>query len=160
MIRGDEAREDPITESVDDMAVRLRAVSADRVRSHLALASLFAETIELRHEPSHPSDGPISGRLLAEVSRREVDAAGRALPDLASNVEVTVEGDSLRVRSRTTGTLSDGTKVDVQTNTVFVVADGAIVGLYSDMDEASMAAWGHVLAAGGFEIPGDILTTE
>jgi hypothetical protein len=142
------------------MGAQLRAVSDDGVRSQQALALLFAETVELRHEPSHPSDGPVSGRLLGEVSRREVEAAGRALLDLCSASEVTTEGDAIRVRGRTVGTLSDGTKVDMHTDTVFTVADGAIVGLYSDMDDASMAVWGQVLIAGGFEIPEDFITGQ
>src|SRR2546423_547855 len=137
-----------MADSVTEIAERLRAVAHDRVKSQQTLASLFADTIELRHEPTHPTDGPIAGRLLAEVSRREVEAVGRALPDVDSKSEIYVEGDAIRVRAHTTGTLADGTPVDVNSDALFTVAGGAIVALQSDMDEASMMAWGTVLMAG------------
>ena len=57
------------------------------------------------------------------------------------------------MRGRTSGTLADGTRVDVETNTLFTIADGAIVALQSDMDPSSVEAWKQVLAAGSFEVP-------
>jgi hypothetical protein len=142
-----------MTKTVGEVADELRAARDDRFKSQRALASLLAETIDLRHEPPHPTDGPIPGRLLAEVSLREVEAVGRAMPDVSTESDVAVEGDAIRVRGRTTGTLADGTRIDIQTHTVFTVAGGAIVALQSEMDEVSMATWGQVLMAGGFEIP-------
>ena len=62
------------------------------------------------------------------------------------------------VRVRTSGALADGTPIDVETNTVFTIADGAIVALQSDMDAGSAEAWKKVLAAGSFEAPADRLT--
>ena len=51
-----------------------------REQSQETLAALFAEPRwGLRHVPPSPSDGPIPGRRLAELSRREVEASGRAL---------------------------------------------------------------------------------
>jgi ketosteroid isomerase-like protein len=140
--------------SVSEVADQMRAVAHDRAKSRELLSGLFAEKVELRHSPPSPSDGPIPGSLLADVSKREVEALARALPDLVhEEPEITVEGDAIRVRGRTLGTLADGTNIDVRTNTLFAVADGAIVGLQSDMDPLSVSAWQKVLAAGGFEIP-------
>jgi ketosteroid isomerase-like protein len=143
-----------MTASVSEVADQMRAVALDRAKSREVLAGLFAETVELRHSPPSPHDGPIPGSLIADVSKREVAALARALPDVVhEEPEITVEGDAIRVRGRTVGTLTDGTKIDVRTNTLFSVADGAIVGLQSDMDALSVSAWQKVLAAGGFEIP-------
>jgi hypothetical protein len=64
---------------------------------------------------------------------------------------VLISGVGFRVR--TSGTLADGTRIDVETNTRFTIADGAIVGLQSDMDAGSVEAWKQVLAAGSFEVP-------
>jgi hypothetical protein len=139
---------------VAEIAARLRAVAEDRGRSQQLLASLFATSVELRHDPPHPSDGPVAGALLAEISRREVEAADRALVDLRSESDVDVESnDGIRLRVRTTGAFADGRTVDVQIHTRLTVADGSVVALQADMDDAAMAAWGEVLVAGGFEIP-------
>ena len=143
-----------MTKSVTEIADEMRAVAADRAKSRDLLVSLFADTVELRHEPPRPSDGPIPGSLLGEVSGREVDALARAMPEAEHCAsEVTIEGNAVRVRVRTTGTLADGTPIDVETNTRFTIADGVIVGLQSDMDAASAEAWKKVLAAGSFEVP-------
>ena len=141
--------------SADEIADELRAASGDVVKTQEVMARRFAEQIELRHVPPHPSDGPMPSRVLVEVARREVAAVERALPDRVTDGDVTVVGDAIRVQNRTQGTLSDGTRIDVRTDTRFTVADGAIVALESNMDAASMEAWGSVLAAGGFELPAD-----
>jgi hypothetical protein len=139
----------------DEIAEELRVAKGDVVKTQAILERRFAEQIELRHVPPLESDGPIAARLLIEVAGREVAAVERALPDRVTDGDVTVDGDVIRVQNRTQGTLSDGTTVDVQTDTRFTVSDGAIVGLESNMDAASMQAWGTVLAAGGFELPDD-----
>ena len=122
--------------SANDVADQLRAAGNLGATQEM-LARLFADEIVLRHEPPHPSDSPIPGRLLAEMARREVDAVKRALPDAEQSSEVAVEGDGVRMRGRTRGTLADGTAIDVHTNTLFTVADGRIVGLRSEMDAQS-----------------------
>ena len=143
-----------MTKSAADVADEMRAVVTDRTKSADLLASLFAETVELRHVPPSPSDGPIPGSVLSAVSGGEVAALARAMPDAEhGDSEITVEGDAVRVRGRTSGTLADGTRVDVETNTLFTIADGAIVALQSDMDPSSVEAWKQVLAAGSFEVP-------
>ena len=68
-----------------------------------------------------------------------------------------MEGDAIRVRNRIAGALADGSTVELRTNTLFTVTDGAITALQSDMDAASMATWGKALAAGGFEVPEGIV---
>ena len=143
-----------MTKSAADVAEEMRAVAADRTKSRDLLASLFAETVELRHVPPSPSDGPIPGRVLAAVAGGEVAALARAMPDAEhGDSEITVEGDAVRVRGRMSGTLGDLTRIDVETNTLFTIADGAIVALQSDMDAGSVESWQKVLAAGSFEVP-------
>jgi len=143
-----------MTKSASEIAEEMRAVALDRAKSRELLASLFADNVELRHLPARPADGPIAGSFLAEVSRREVEALPRALPDAVHDEAViTVEGDAIRVLGHTSGTLPDGTTIDVRTNTLLTIANGVIVALQSDMDAASMEAWQKVLAAGGFEAP-------
>ena len=143
-----------MTKSASEIAEEMRAVTHDRTKSRELLAGLFAENVELQHVPARPADGPIAGSFLAEVSRREVEALPRALHDAVHDeAEITVEGDAIRVRGRTSGTLPDGTTIDVRTNTLLTIADGLIVALQSDMDSPSTEAWQKVLAVGGFEVP-------
>jgi hypothetical protein len=141
--------DDTVTEVADELRAASGVGGAQEV-----LARRFAEAVELRHDPPSPSDGPIPGALLAEVSRREVEAVGRALRDrVDGESEVTVDGDVIHLRGRTQGTLHDGSTIDVRTSTRFTVAKGEIVALQSEMDAASGEAWGRVLTAGGFEVP-------
>jgi hypothetical protein len=145
-------------QGVEDIVARLRAVSDDGQRSQAIVASLFAENVELRHEPPLPTDGPVPGRALAEISRREVEAASRALADLHSATSITVEGSAFCMRTHIMGTLRDGTAVDVQTGARFTVERGQIVGVLAQMDDATMSQWAHVLAAGAFEIPAEFVS--
>jgi hypothetical protein len=146
-----------MTASAIEIADELRAAARDGKLQEI-MAGLFAETVALRHEPPSPSDGAIPGSLIAAISREEVAAVARALPDaVQSDVNVSIEGDGIRVQIRTSGVLADGTTIAVKTNTLFTIANGAIVGLRSDMDAASVEAWGKVLSAGGFEIPAGLV---
>jgi hypothetical protein len=138
-----------MSKTVGEIADEMRAAAADREQSSAVLASHFAETVEIRHVPPGAHDGPVPGSAIAAVAGREVAAVGRALPDAEhGESEITVEGDDIRVRGLTAGTLADGTRIEVRSNTVFTVAEGAIVGLRSEMDVDSAAQWGKVLAAG------------
>jgi ketosteroid isomerase-like protein len=136
------------------IADALRAASTSSEGASSVLAELYAEKVDLRHEPRLATDGPVDGALLGEMGRREIAASRRALTSTSEPAsEITVEGDAIRMRSRTRGRLDDGTVIDVTTNTLFRVADGRIVELVAEMDEADVQAWGQVLVAGGIEVP-------
>lgn len=111
---------------------------------------LFADQVALRHVPPHPSDGPIDRGTLADITTREIAAARRALTDLAQDVVLKVDGDSLDFAAATRGTMRDGTQVDVDARVRFTVADGRIVGMESRLDAEAMEQWHAVLDAGGF----------
>jgi ketosteroid isomerase-like protein len=143
-----------MADSVREIAQQL-AAAADPGGSWEALTRLFAKEVELRHDPPAPTDGPISGALLAQISLHEMEALSRALPDATHDQpEITVEGNAIRIRRRTQGSLPDGTPVDFRTNTVFSIAEGRVVALQSDMDGESVRMWQRVLSAGGFPPPG------
>ena len=46
--------------TVTEIAEALRAAGADRTRSRELLASLYADTVELQHDPPGAGDGPRS----------------------------------------------------------------------------------------------------
>jgi hypothetical protein len=137
-----------VSMSVTAIAQAIRDAGTDRSKSSALMASLYSETIELRHVPPIPSDGPIPSRLLVEVAAKEVAILQRVLPDaVISPPTVTVDGPDIRVRGGIHGVTVGGSPVDLTTNTVFTVSDGRIVGLSSEMAPEDMKAWGEVLGA-------------
>jgi hypothetical protein len=144
--------------SIDEVAATIRRAGADRDGLRWAMSGLYAETIELVHEPPLASDGPMPGRVLIALGGEEVAAVERAMPDVwMHEPEVTVEGEHrLRVRNRMGGTLADGTTVEVSTNTVYDIEEGRIVGLRSEMAPEDTQRWGAVLSAGDFQVPPEL----
>lgn len=120
-----------------------------------ALADLFAETVELRHVPATPNDGPVAGSVLRTMAIAEHEAVQRALPDLAPEaVTVTVDGDTIDARSTMVGTL-EGAPVRLEQVIRLTTRDGEVVGLEAHLDEDRLATLAAVLAAGDFEVPSD-----
>jgi hypothetical protein len=147
--------------SIDEIAESIRQAGADRDRLRETMSGLYADTIELAHEPPLPSDGPIPSRVLIELGGAEVAAVERALRNPWLDApDVIVEGDRLRVRNRMGGILADGTDVEVCTNTVYTIGGGRIVGLRSEMAPEDMERWGSVLAAGDIEIPAGLFSQD
>lgn len=136
--------------SVEEVAEQMRVAAGDPTESVEVLRRLLAPTVELRHEPPGPHDGPIDREVLADTARREVEAIGRALPDgFERTADITVQGDTIEVTNRLTGTLPGGRVVEVATQTVFTVADGAIVGLRAALDPENADRWRALLSEGG-----------
>lgn len=139
--------------SIEEVAETIRQTGSDRGRLRETMNGLYAETIELTHEPRLPGDGPIPSSVLIALGGQEVAALERAMPDAWLDIpDVSVERDRIRVRNRMGGTLTDGSAVEVSTNTVYTVADGRIVGLRSEMAPEEMQRWAGVLVAGQFEV--------
>jgi hypothetical protein len=141
--------------SVEEVAEQLRAdyESPDPDREP-AMASLFAETVRLVHTPPAPTDGPLPGAMLREVALAETRAANRAFTEMTrDNVQVTVDGSSIRLRSTTNGTLVTGESVSIDTDVIVEIEDGRIVAMEARMDEEAGARWRQALEAGGFEPP-------
>ncbi len=142
-----------MTTSAENVATQLRR-GFESGAGQEAMAALYADEVMLRHDPPLETDGSIDAAVLAAVSRAEMEAAQRALPDIAqSDIEVTVEGDRVDFSTVIRGTLETGKAVEVETRVRFTVADDRIVGMEGRLDADSRATWGEVLAAGGFTIP-------
>jgi hypothetical protein len=145
-----------MSSDVEAIAARLRAdyesPSPDGVP---AMATLFADSVELRHDPPIPTDGPIPGATLRDVAIAETRAANRAFTEVVrDNVEVTVDGPSIRVRATTKGTLMTGAAISIDTDVVVEVRDGEIVAMNAHLGDENTARWREALEAGGFERPG------
>src|SRR5262245_3289172 len=100
---------------VEQVAERLRAdYESPDANGEPAMASLFAETVQLKHTPPAPTDGPLPGAMLREVAIAETKAANRAFTEMTrDNVQVTVDGSSIRLQSTTKGTLVTGDSVSI-----------------------------------------------
>jgi hypothetical protein len=147
--------------SIEEVADAIRRAGADRDRMRRTMSGLYADTIELAHEPPLPSDGPMPGSVLIALGGEEVAAVERAMPDVwMDEPAVTVEGDHIRVRNRMGGTLAGGAEVRVSTNTVYAIDEGRIVGLRSEMAPDDVQQWGAVLSAGSFQVPPELFPLD
>lgn len=100
--------------SIGEVAEAIHRAGSDRDRLRMTMKQLYAETIELAHEPRLPTDGPLPSRVLVALAGQEVAALERAMPDAwLDEPEVTAEGQYIRVRNRMGGTLADGSAVEV-----------------------------------------------
>jgi hypothetical protein len=122
------------------------------------MASLYADTIELRHNPPRRADGPIEASALRDISVADMAAVNRGLTEREFDTpRITVEGSSIRIQSTMRGTLASGDPIKVDNDVLLEVRDGKIVALEAHRDEESWAQWFKVLEAGGFDPPADWL---
>lgn len=122
------------------------------------LAALYAESVELRHVPAFPSDGPIDGVRLRESSHREAAAIRNAIPDYDyDDVQVVTVGERVHVKAFIRGTLGTGSSVRLLSEMYCSVRDERIVGVEHHMDNDTLVAWVEVAEAGGLRVPDELL---
>jgi hypothetical protein len=114
------------------------------------LAGLYADQVELRHEPALPSDGIVDGARLGASSDREASAMTGVLADVRyGDGEVVVDGAEVSVATSLEGTLPDGRAVSLPTRMRCRVEAGRIVAITHAMGAEAMRAWAEVAVAGG-----------
>ena len=154
------------------VANQLRALYRDAPSEvDRTVSALFAEKVELLHNPPGPLDGPFDRTLLTKIRDAEEAAVHAVLPDLVPHdVDIMVADDTITVSCRMIGHKADGTVVNLPTASRYTVADGQIVGLQSLVEPAvgeqwrdilaeggmTMEAIGMMLVEGGFELPGGL----
>ena len=141
--------------AVERVAAQLQAAfNAGPDEAQAVLRALYADEVELRHVPALPSDGIVDGARLRDASGREAAAVKGAIPDLHyAGVEVTVDGARVHVTAWIEGTLATGSTVHLLSDMSCTVRDDRIVGMEHRMDNATMAGWVEVAAAGGLSVP-------
>lgn len=116
----------------------------------VVLGSLYADEVELRHEPALPPDGIVDGKRLASSSDRESAGIGSVLKaQRYQGVQVQVEGDLVRIETALVGTLPDQSEVSLPTRMRLRVEGGRVVAITHEMGEDAMRAWAQVAVAGG-----------
>jgi hypothetical protein len=148
------------TTDTERIAEQLRADLEAPSSGPPALASMFAETVELRHAPPTPTDGPVAGSLLREQTTAAEAAFSRAMPDRTlDDLRIDVEGDTIHIQGRMRGTLGNGTSVDLLRDQLLEIRDGQVVIFETRLDDRDAARTQEVLTAGGFDYdawaPGD-----
>ena len=114
------------------------------------LGGLYADEVELRHEPPLPSDGLVDGRRLAESSDREAAAIASTIADQRyGDSDVTLDGEVVTVRTALEGTLPDGRAVSLPTEMRCRVGAGRVVAITHALGPDAMRAWAEVAVAGG-----------
>ena len=128
-----------------------RALAAGPDEFRPTLGGLYAEEVELRHEPALPSDGVVDGRRLAASSDREAAAITGALSDQRyDDVDVSVADDRVTVGASLVGTLADGRVVRLPTRMHCRIDEsGHVAAITHDMGPEAMRAWAVVAVAGG-----------
>ncbi len=122
---------------LDAIAAELQ-VQFDNGTWHEALIPHLADTIEVRHHPVQPGDGPIAGSEYAVLMRGE--HLREFMPDERQIAEkITVDGDVITAAQRFVGTLVDGTKIDMPLSQTFTFADGKLAAIDHYTDPADTA---------------------
>jgi hypothetical protein len=144
--------------SIEEIAARVRTEYESPSGGPPAMAEFFGETVEVRHVPPLPMDGPIDGEVLRQVSTAEAAAVQRALQDVVhDDVHVEVDGNSIRVRTTSRATFTDGRTRELASDMVLEVVDGRIVTLESrQVSDEHASDMREVLAAGDFEVPAEL----
>lgn len=127
-----------------------RALAAGPEVFRPILGALFADEVDLRHEPPLPADGIVGGTRLAAATEREAVAITGVLADRRyGDIDVTVDGDQVLVRTALMGTLPDGRAVVLPTRMRCTIAHGRISALTHEMGADALRAWAEVAVAGG-----------
>ena len=118
-----------MTSSAEEIAAKLRdGYAQSAIAGIRVLGSLAAETIEISHVPSLPTDGPWDGRKwekdLQTLYNGQLDDA---ISGFQQVVEIKVVGDELHTENTFKGTLKDGTPLNHCVGGVMTVKDGKIV---------------------------------
>ncbi|HEV3354762.1 MAG TPA: nuclear transport factor 2 family protein [Acidimicrobiales bacterium] len=140
--------------SAETVAAALRAALEQGPEAFRGcLGSLYADRVELRHEPALSVDGPVDGRRLAETTEAEAAAITSALGDQHYGAgEVVVDGDTVTVRTSLEGSLPSGEAASLPTHMICGVADGRIAAITHQMGPDAMQAWLRVAEAGGLVV--------
>jgi len=138
-------------DTADGVARRLeRAIIAGPEEFRRALGNLYANSVELRHEPPLAPDGIVDGRRLAASTETEAAAIAKAISDQRyGESEVTVDGRVVVLKMALTGLLADGRSVSLPTHIRCAVDDGRVVAITHVMGPDAMRAWAEVAVAGG-----------
>jgi hypothetical protein len=115
--------------NASDVAEQLRnAYARGFAETQTGAFPFFAETVDIRHLPPSPLDGPRLTPELQEETLRQVAAMRRAVPDLAMDTKVDARGeDTVIVASVMSGTLPDGATLRADVLIEYELAGGKIV---------------------------------
>ncbi|GLY33016.1 nuclear transport factor 2 family protein [Kineosporia sp. NBRC 101731] len=116
----------------------VQASTVSPVAMREVFARYLADEIEVRHQPADPTDGVYPAKTLLEVLAQREELFTTLMPDYAETSRVSGDGDEITVELNLTGTLPDGTAIDVKGTDVVLVREGRIVRLTGSFDAEQM----------------------
>jgi ketosteroid isomerase-like protein len=126
-----------------------------------AVAQLYADKVELRHEPPLSLDGIVDGKRLAESSKHEAAAITGVLSDLRyADTQVSLDGDCVTIAMNLLGTVPTGASVRLPIRMQCRIEDGRIVAVTQAMGQDAMQAWAQVAAAAGITGASNLLDSS
>jgi hypothetical protein len=143
-----------MTTSIEDIAARLQAAAVESPEAYTAtLATLWADEVNVTHEPARQWDHPRPRADQVGLHEREDAAFRQAMPDFRQeDVAVTIDGDVITLAATIRGTRRDGAAISVPVRWRFTVKDGTIPAVVTVVEPDDSAPTEGILRAGGVEI--------
>ena len=100
--------------------------------------SFFASSVQLHHHPEAEGDGFKNGPELVAFQRGELQTLTESLEDFRhENVLVTAAGRSMTIDSAMSGTLSDGTHLELGLRMRYSFSDGLVTRVDAFLENSS-----------------------
>jgi hypothetical protein len=119
---------DPTARLADEIDAAFRAGIRE---SRVVLGRMWADQVDVCHDPPQPGDGPMAGVDLARIQLEEMTIFDQVAPDLHHDaVRVTVEGHTIRIAMDVVGTTADGSELRTPVEAVVTETGGRLTSLF------------------------------
>ena len=132
------------------IAAELRAAYArDWEQGRRSVWTYFAPTIDIRHQPPLPQDGPTPAALVVQQSVAEFASYKGLLAGFHEESTIQVEGNHIVCDLVLAGTASDGTELRAPVRQVLTVEDGLVTASEVSLEPEVLAQLVAIVRAGG-----------
>jgi ketosteroid isomerase-like protein len=132
------------------VAEKLRASYAESWEAGRAsVATFFAETVEVRHQPPLPTDGLTPGAEVGEASTAEFGAYKNMLTDFREETTISVDGDRVICDVVLAGAMADGTEVRAPVKQVLTIKGDVATKNEVSLEPEVLAQLIEIVTAGG-----------
>lgn len=134
----------------DVIAEELRAAySRDWEEGRRSVWTYFAPTIDIRHQPPLPQDGPTSAAAVEEQSVAEFASYKRLLAGFREETTIRVDGNRVVCELLLTGTAADGTELRAPVRQVLTVEGGLVTASEVSLEPEVLAQLMAIVRPGG-----------
>lgn len=111
-----------------------------------ALGALYADVVQVTHNPPAPTDGRVSGEALRVARREKMPLLRAAATNFHTTAQAQARGDLIRFSWTYRGVLDDGTLMAAVQRCELTVRDGRIVAIVNHHDPESARLLMRLLA--------------